>query len=315
MRKVGVTLLGCGTVGGGFVSLLERNAERIEARESLHLELRHVVVRDVERVRAGVSRSIITTDVERAIAGSDVVVELIGGIDDARTLLRDAITSRKHVVTANKRLLSHSGVDLLDLAQIHRVRLGFEASVCGAIPVVRLLRAGLGDELTSVSGIFNGTCNYILTQMEQGISYDEALANAQRLGFAEFDPWLDVSGEDAAQKLRILASLAFGAEAADAAITVTPIDGIDTSDVARAARRGRVIRQIARASHDGDGLALSVGPEEVSLDDAFARIRDEQNIVTLTTAHAGEITLTGRGAGAYPSASAVLSDVIEIARG
>lgn len=315
MRSIGVTLLGCGTVGGGFVSLLERNAQRIAARESLQIELRHVVVRDVEKERTGVLPALLTRDVERAIAASDVVVELIGGIDDARRLVRDAITARKHVVTANKRLLSHSGVDLLDLAQVHRVRVGFEASVCGAIPVVRLLRGGLGDELTSVSGIFNGTCNYILAQMESGISYDEALAGAQRLGFAEFDPWLDVSGEDAAQKLRILASLAFGAEAVDAAIAVTPIDGIDTSDVARAARRGRVIRQIAKAVRAGNQLELSVVPEEVPLDHAFARVRDEQNIVTLSTAHAGEITLTGRGAGAYPSASAVLSDVVEIARG
>lgn len=315
MRSVNVTLLGCGTVGSGFVSLLARNSDRIAARESIRIDLKHVVVRDQLKERAGVAPALITADVERAIDRSDVVVELIGGIDDARQFVREALTSRKHVVTANKRLLAHSGVDLYELAQVHRVRIGFEASVCGAIPVVRLLRAGVGDELTSVSGIFNGTCNYILTQMESGVSYDEALAGAQRLGFAEFDPWLDVSGEDAAQKLRILATMAFGEAGQLAPITTTPIDGIDTSDVARAARRGCVIRQIARAIRVDDLLELSVRPEEVPLDHPFARVRDEQNIVTLATAHAGEITLTGRGAGAYPSASAVLSDVVEIARG
>src|SRR5258707_8739639 len=213
MRRVNVGLLGCGTVGRGFVELLARERERIRGVSGVDLKLSRILVRDVGRERPGVDPRLLTDRALDVLDGDcDVVVELVGGITCAGAYVRHALTGKRHVVTANKALLASDGTDLFALARKSGVKIGFEASVCGGIPIVRALQHGLaGDSIESISGVLNGTTNYILTRMEEdNLGYDEALRLAQERGFAEADPALDVDGHDAAQKLRILAELACG---------------------------------------------------------------------------------------------------------
>ena len=203
MRQVKIGLLGCGTVGKGFVHLLERNRDLIRARARVDVVVDKILVRDLRKDRPGVDPSLLTTRADDVIEnGVDAVVELIGGSDPARRFIRDSIVNRKHVVTANKAVLSRAGRDLLDLAAVHGVQLRFEASVCGAIPIVRVIHQALaGDHITAVRGVVNGTCNFILSRMAtEGLDFDAALRLAQEKGFAEADAALDVDGIDAAQR-------------------------------------------------------------------------------------------------------------------
>src|ERR1041385_5796743 len=204
MRRVNIGLLGCGTVGRGFVELLGRERERIRGREGVDLQIRKILVRDETKQRLNVNPALFTTSaVDVLDDGCDLVVELVGGVHCAGAYVRRAIDNGRNVVTANKALLAECGHELFASAARKNVRIGFEASVCGAIPIVRALARGLaGDRVVEVSGILNGTCNYILTRMEQDdLDFDAALRLAQERGFAEADPTLDVSGQDAAQKL------------------------------------------------------------------------------------------------------------------
>ncbi len=316
MRKVRIGVLGCGTVGGGFVRLLERNRSNIRQRQGVDLAVSRILIKDPAKDRHEVDRSLLTENSDEVIDGCDIVVELIGGTSHARAMIRDAITLRRNVVTANKALLALAGRDLLDLASVHRVRLEFEASVCGAIPIIRVLRSiTAGDRVRSISGILNGTCNYILTRMaEQRIPFDQALAGARELGLAEADASLDVDGLDAAQKLTILSEIAFGHESSPAAVEVEGIRKVTLDDIERAKSRGCVIRQIARATLEGSQVHLRVGPEEIPRAHHFTAARAQQNVVSVEAEAAGPITLFGAGAGALPSASAVLADVVELAR-
>jgi len=316
VRAIRVGLLGCGVVGGGFVELLHRNRARIGERYGVDLEVSKILVRDLEKERPFVDRALLTTSAESVIRnGCDLVVELIGGTQPARRLIRDAIGAGKHVVTANKCVLATDGLDLLELAAIHRVRVGFEASVCGAIPIIRVLRGGLsGDRVESVEGILNGTSNYILTRMaEGGVDFNEALGEAQRNGFAEAEPSLDVDGVDAAQKLKILAELAFGRPLSLNDVDVEGVGGVTAETIARASRRGEVIKLVARAVKTEDDILLRVAPTSIPLDHPLARVRNEFNGVLLRSEAAGEMMFVGPGAGSLPSASAVLADVIELA--
>ena len=313
-RRVTIGLLGCGTVGRGFVELIDRERARICARHDVELHIGRILVRDETKERAGVDRRLVTTSaVDVLDDGCDVIVELIGGVHTAGAFVRRAITNGRNVVTANKALLATSGAELFASAAARNVTIGFEASVCGAIPIVRVLKRGLaGDDIESIRGVVNGTCNYILSRMEEGLTFASALRCAQERGFAEADPSLDVDGDDAAQKMRILASLAF-----DAPIVHEHVIGIrwvTAQHIERARAGGNVIRLVASAERSAGGVMLRVEPCELDANDPLANVKDENNAVIVRGRAAGEIALTGRGAGAMPTASAVLSDVLEIAR-
>ena len=314
MKRVKVSLLGCGTVGQGFVTLLERERSRIAHRLGLQIDIDRILVRVPTRIRPGIDRSLITTSAIDVIDGdADVVVELIGGVHSAGAFVRRAIDRGRHIVTANKALLAANGGELFRAAAAAGVTIGFEASVCGGVPVITTLQRGLGgDSVESIRGIVNGTCNFILSRMEDGLSFDEALGLAQERGFAEAEPSLDVDGEDAAQKLRILAAIAFDAPVIDE--TVKGIREVNRDDVERARLGGNVIRLVASAAETPLGVVLRVEPRELDANDPLANVRDENNAVVIRGRATGELTLTGKGAGALPTAAAVLSDVVEIAR-
>lgn len=310
-----IGLLGCGNVGGGLVTLLAERRAQIRERHGVDLEITRILVRNGGKKRSGVDPALLTTRPADVLASDpDIVVELIGGVDEAARLVTAALDARRSVVTANKALLAARGGEVLAKARERGVRVGFEASVCGGVPVIRALRAGLaGDSVESLTGILNGTCNFILTLMEEGRSFDDALARAQELGFAEADPSLDVDGHDALQKLTILSELAFGGEPAGE-VMLAGIRGVTLRDVRRARREGRVIRHVASARIDDGVLRLAVRPELLAAGDPLAAVRYENNALVVRARAAGELTFLGRGAGALPTASAVLADIIEIAQ-
>jgi len=312
-RKVKIGLLGCGTVGSGFVSLVEASRERIRARHDLDLEIDRILIRDPGKKRDGVRQSLLTTRPEDVVEnGFDVLVEVIGGIDPADRLIRRAIERGRPVVTANKLLLASHGSEIFASAKRSGVAVGFEASVCGGVPVIKALRSGVaGDSVTRIRGVLNGTCNFILSAMEGGLSYDEALLGARREGFAEADPSLDVDGHDALQKLMILAGIAFG-EVAESRVRVAGIRDYPLRDVRRTWRKGRTTRLVADACVREGVLDLEVEPKELDAEDPLGRLTGAENGVVLETEGRGSLLLTGLGAGAYPTASAVLTDVIEI---
>jgi homoserine dehydrogenase len=311
VRRIRIGLLGCGTVGGGFVRLVDRERDRIRARFGVDPAIVRILVRDLGKERSGVDRSLLTTCALDVIdADCDLVVEVVGGVHTAGTFVRRAITRGRHVVTANKALLAASGNELFDAAARNGVEIGFEASVCGGVPVVGALRRGLaGDSIESISGVLNGTSNYVLCRMAEGLDFADAVLRAQEAGFAEAaDPSLDVDGEDAAQKLAILAQLAF-----DAPVRRTSVTGlreVTPADLERARVDGCVVRQVAEASRVAGGVSLVVEPRRVPLAHPLARVVDEQNAVVIRGRAVGEVVLSGRGAGSMPTAAAVLSDVL-----
>ncbi|HVR38688.1 MAG TPA: homoserine dehydrogenase, partial [Thermoanaerobaculia bacterium] len=310
-HHVRIGLLGCGNVGGGLVQLVADEGVRIRERYGVALEIVRVLVRDGERERPGVDRRLITTHALDVLdADCDVIVELIGGVHSAGSFVRRALARGCNVVTANKALLANCGRELFAMAERNDVTIGFEASVCGAVPVVRALRRGLaGDSIESIAGILNGTCNYVLTRMEEGLDFETALLRAQANGFAEADPSLDIDGEDAAQKLRILADLAFDAPVRRA--IMMGIRGVTSAEIDDASEKGCVIRLVAEARRVAGGVEMSVAPRLVPKSDPFARAIDEENVVMIRGRASGDVTLSGRGAGPLPTASAVLSDILE----
>src|SRR5436190_11700606 len=306
MREVSIGLLGCGTVGQGFVRLLEQQRFR-------HLRIARILVRDIDKPRPGVDRRLLTTDAIAVIDNCDVVVELIGGVHSAGAYVRRALRSGRNVVTANKALLAESGRELFSTAAASGARIGFEASVCGGIPIIRAIERGLaGDSIESITGILNGTCNYILTRMEEGgLDFAAALRMAQQHGFAEADPTLDVTGADALQKLQILGELAFGPS--HARIRVHGIEDVSREEIEQARSRRCVVRHIASARRLPGGVELRVERRELPETHPFAAVRDENNAVIVRAKAVGEMIFVGKGAGSLPTAAAVLSDVIEIA--
>jgi homoserine dehydrogenase len=318
---VRVALLGCGHVGGVVAELLSVRADEIATRTGVRFELAGVAVLDLARPRApSLDPSLLTDDpkglVERADV--DVVIELIGGLDPARTLVESALRAGRPVVTANKVLLAQVGAHLAEVASENGVDLLYEAAVAGAIPVIRPLRESLaGERVLRVMGIVNGTTNYILTRMtEDGMDYADALAEAQVLGLAERDPSADVSGDDAAAKAAILAGLAFGSDVLGTTVHREGITGVRAMDVAYATRLGYVIKLLAMAElvEGGPDVSVRVHPAMVPVAHPLASVHGAFNAVFVEGEACGELMLYGRGAGGAPTASAVLGDLIDAAR-
>ena len=315
-RKLKIGLLGCGNVGRGLVELVTENSSLIRQRTGAEISITKILVRDLNKERPGVDRDLLTTQPEKVLNnGCNLVVELVGGIEPARTFIQQALAGGKHVVTANKALLAVDGLRLMKKAQAQKVRLGFEASVCGGIPIIRALRNGLaGSRIQSLSGILNSTCNYILTRMtEDGVAFEIALREAQAKGFAEADPTLDIDGHDAAQKLKILAELAFHAEVPADAVPVEGIRNITHEDAQAARELGYVIKHVVAAEMVKENLCLRAGPVLLPISHQLAAVCDENNAVLVRGDAVGEMLFSGKGAGSLPSASAVLADVVDIA--
>ena len=317
--KVG--LAGLGTVGASVVRLIERQRAALTLSCGRPVEIVAVTARskaknrgvDLKRLRWVKDPITLARD-----PGIDVFVELMGGADDpAKRAVETALAHGKSVVTANKALLAKHGVALAKLAERHHVALNFEAAVAGGIPIVKTLREGLvGNKLARIYGILNGTCNYILTRMEQeGLSFADCLADAQRLGYAEADPTFDIEGHDTAQKLSILASLAFGTKVDPAAIYVEGISSIAPEDLSWADELGYRVKLLGVAVDTGKGIEQRVHPTMVRKDSAIAQVMGVTNAVTVDADAVAAITLVGPGAGGMATASAVVADIGDIARG
>lgn len=305
-----VALLGFGTVGRAVADILSREP---------HLRLTHVFNRNIERKRVHwVPDHVQWTENFHEVLSSDadVVIELMGGLEPAHECIRQALHAGKSVVTANKHVIAKYGPELLGLARQYGVQLEYGASVCGAVPVLAALRYGLtGDRLVRACGILNGTCNFILSNMEaNGTTLAAALAQAQRLGYAESDPSDDINGVDAACKLAIVARLGLQAEVNAFAIPTESIANIQPEDFHCARQLGCTIRQISIAELHGRTLRTAVGPALISLKSPLAACLDNQNAIIITGEHSGETVLAGRGAGGRPTAVAVVSDLLAIAR-
>lgn len=315
-----VALLGGGTVGSQVARLLAESSEDFAARAGEPLELVGVAVRDAARERPGIPMEVITDDPEALVSRGDldVVVEVMGGIDPARGLILTAIANGASIVTANKELIATHGDQLAEAADAAGVDLLYEASVAGAIPLLRPLRESLsGDKVRRVLGIVNGTTNYMLTKMdEQSASYEDVLADAQRLGYAEADPTADVGGADSAAKAAILAALSFHAEVTISDVFYEGITEVTAADIASAREMGFVIKllAIAELSEDERGVIVRVHPAMVPRTHPLASVRDAFNAVYVEAESAGEMMFYGRGAGGEPTASAVLGDVVVAAR-
>jgi len=313
-----VGLLGCGHVGGALAALLMGDHDRISARTGLSLELAAVAVRSPSRQRdVTVAESLFTTDAHAVAVDPsiDIVVEVIGGIEPARTLILAALKSGKPVITANKELLANCGAELWEAAATAGVDLLFEAAVAGGIPLIRPLRESLaGERIRRVMGIVNGTTNFILSRMsEAGATYHDALAEAQSLGYAERDPTADVEGFDAAAKAAILANVAFGARVVAGDVYRQGISDVTVMDIAMARRLGFVIKLLAIVEEDADGIAVRVHPAMLPVTHPLASVRDSFNAVFVEGDAVGQLMFLGRGAGGMPTASAVLGDLLDAA--
>ena len=314
-----VGFLGCGTVGSAALRLLDEHAEDIAARSGCRFEVRRVAVRDPARRRdVSVPADRFTADPDEVVTDPDVavVVEVMGGIDPARRLVLSALSSGKRVVTANKELLATHGPELFEAAAKGSAGLHFEATVAGGVPLIRPLIESLsGERITRLLGIVNGTTNYVLTRMtDDGVAYNEALAEAQRLGYAEADPTDDVEGFDAAAKCAILASLAFDTRVVVGDVYREGIRGVSAEDIEFARRLGYVVKLLAVAELEDGDVAARVHPAMIPVDHPLAAVRDAFNAVFLDGPRIGELMFYGRGAGGDPSAVAVVGDLVTAAR-
>ncbi len=314
-----VGLLGFGTVGGGVARILSSGAADIAARVGAPLVITRAAVRDADKDRGEATAGIVfTTDPMAVVEADDVdiLVEVMGGRDPAGKLIRRALELGKPVITANKELVAHEGPELYDLADEHGVDFMYEAAVAGAIPIIRPLKESLaGDKVRRVVGILNGTTNFILTKMsEEGASYADVLAEAQRLGYAEADPTADVGGHDAASKTAILASLAFDSRVRSDDVHREGIESITDTDIEIARRLGYVIKLLGIASDNGGSLGVRVHPTLIPRTHALAGVRDSFNAIWVQADAAGELLFSGRGAGDLPTGSAVVGDIIDAAR-
>ncbi len=317
-----VAMLGCGVVGSAVARLLTTHADELAARVGARLELVGIAVRRLgrDRAAAGVPAELFTTDAEELVTRADLVVEVIGGIEPARSLLLRAMEHGASVVTANKALLAEDGPTLYGAADKHGVDLYFEAAVAGAIPLLRPVRESLaGDRIRRVLGIVNGTTNYVLDQMDRtGAGFAEAVEQAQQLGYAEADPTADVEGFDAAAKAAILASLAFHTRVAAADVHREGITEVSAADIAAARDMDCIVKLLAicerTVDQDGEGVSVRVHPAMIPRSHPLAGVREAFNAVFVQAEAAGELMFYGRGAGGDPTASAVLGDVVAAAR-
>ena len=322
LRTLKVALLGCGNVGAQVARILMDDADTLASRTGAHLQLAGIAVRNIDAEReVDLPRDLFTTDAETLVKDADLVIELMGGLEPARSLILSAIQNGASVVTGNKALLAADGPALYEEADKAGVELSYEAAVAGAIPILRPIRDSLsGDRITRVLGIVNGTTNFILDQMDStGAQFADALAEAQRLGYAEADPTADVEGLDAAAKAAILASLSFHTRFDLANVHCEGITGVSAADIAAAKEAGFVIKLLAIAEKltdaDGDdGVSVRVHPTLLPREHPLAAVRGAFNAVFIEAENAGELMFYGQGAGGTPTASAVLGDLVSAAR-
>jgi len=318
-KTVNIGLLGCGNVGAALVELVADRGDEILARTGVRLRVTRVAVRSLSKERSvALDASMITTDAHSVVTDPavDLVVEAIGGIEPARELISTALKGGKPVVTANKELLANVGSELYADADAAGVDLLFEAAVAGGIPIIRPLRESLvAEDVSRVMGIVNGTTNYILTKMsDEGWTYSAALSEAQSLGYAERDPTADVEGFDAGAKAAIIATIAFGAKVVAGDVYHEGISGISQTDIEFARRLGYVIKLLAIAERFEDStVAVRVHPAMVPDEHPLASVRDSFNAVFIQGGAVGDLMFYGRGAGGFPTASAVLGDVVDAA--
>ena len=317
-QTVRLGVLGCGTVGSSFCQLITEQATDIERRTGLRLEIAAVAVQADSIERQGVDNSLLTTDTAAVVSDPaiDVVIETMGGVDFTKELMLTAFAAGKPVVTANKELMALHGPELFSAADAGGVDLSLEASVAAGLPFIRALRESLvGEDVSRAMGIVNGTTNYILSQMaEHGASYDAALAEAQRLGFAEADPTADVGGFDAGSKAAIIATLAFGEAVRASDVYIEGIETITAEDIANAERMGHVIKLLAIVEKGDDGsIAARVHPTMLPDTHQLAAVRDSFNAVFVEGTGIDQIMFYGRGAGGHPTAAMMVGDAIDVA--
>ena len=319
-RPIRIGLLGAGSVGSQVARLLIENREELAKRVGAELELVGIAVRNKNAKRdVDLPKELVTEDAESVILGSDIVIELAGGIEPAKTWIKMALNAGADVITANKALIAAHGSELTALAQQFGAQLYYEAAVGGAIPIIRPLRASLaGDKINRVMGIVNGTTNYILDQMETtGASFEDALNEAQALGYAEADPTADVEGFDAASKAAILAGLAFHSEMPVEKVYREGITSITALQIETARQAGYTVKLLAiceRAGENGEGLVARVHPTLIPLDHPLAAVRGAYNAVFVEAESAGRLMFYGAGAGGKETASAVLGDLVSAAK-
>ncbi|MDR1513511.1 MAG: homoserine dehydrogenase [Propionibacteriaceae bacterium] len=314
-----VALLGCGNVGSQVARLLLESPADLRARTGRRIELIGIAVRHPDAEREGIASSLLTGDAAGLVTKADIVVEVIGGIEPPRALILSAIDHGASVVTANKTLLAAHGPELFAAAKAKGVDLYFEAAVAGAIPIIRPLRESLvGDQILRVTGIVNGTTNYILDEMTTGgLTFSQALTQAQELGYAEADPTADIEGYDAAAKASILASLAFHTEIAGHEVHREGITTITPEDIAAAASLGHVVKLLAVAALTENGterVSVRVHPAMVPNEHPLAAVRGAYNAIFVESRNAGRLMFLGPGAGGAPTASAVMGDLVTVAR-
>lgn len=320
MKTIRIGMIGCGIVGQGVWRIVQEHAEDIEARLGARVEIVSIFTRTPQKTRqVAIPHRLFVSTMDKILSDSsiDIVVEVMGGLDPAAAYIRAALEAGKSVVTANKALLAERGYDLYELAESRGVDLCFEAAVAGGVPVIRVLREALAsDRVLSLRGIVNGTSNYILTRMlDEGLDFKVALKQAQDAGYAEADPALDISGGDAAHKLAILAMLAFGARVQTSQVHAEGIDAVDAIDMHFASRFGYVIKPLAVAKLANETqIELRVHPALVERRSMLASISNALNAVYIEGAMLGPCLLSGYGAGSLPTATSVVSDVIEASR-
>ena len=319
MKKIHIGLLGFGTVGSGTVKILLDNREAIESRLGASLGLKRIAVRELQGNRGvAVDTSLLTTDSEMVVDDPevDIVVELIGGYEPAKNLILKAIENGKHIVTANKALLAAHGDEVFSAASRKGVEVGFEASVGGGIPLIRSMKEGLvANRIGSLFGILNGTANYILTKMtDQGKPFSEVLKEAQELGYAEADPTFDVEGIDTAHKLTILLAIAYGVPIGSDAVFTEGISKITPLDIKFIKEFGYRIKLLAISKDDGEAIEARVHPTLIPDDSMLANVNEAYNAVYIKGDAVGNVMLYGPGAGMMPTGSAVVSDLVDVAR-
>lgn len=317
-KTVKIGLLGLGTVGGGVYKLLQRQEEEMVKKTGAHVEIVKILVHNINKPREGVPAELLTDDWNDIIENEeiDLVIEVMGGIEPAKTYILEALNAGKNVVTANKDLIAVHGGELLDTADKNKVDFLFEAAVAGGIPIIRPLKQCLaGNEIDEVVGIINGTTNYILTKMfEDGMDFQEALAKATELGYAEADPTADIEGIDAGRKAAILASIAFHSRVVFDDVYTEGITKISAKDIAYAKEFGSVIKLLGVAHNTETGIEVSVHPMLLNKEHPLASVRDSFNAVFVHGDAVDDAMFYGRGAGEFPTASAIVGDVIDVVR-
>ena len=320
MDKIKIGLIGFGTIGSGVVRILASSRKTIRQRLGAEVEIVKIADLDITTDRGvEVDSGLLTTDANEVLEHPevDVVVELMGGYEPARTFLLKAVSCGKHVVTANKALLAKHGDELFTAVEDNCVSIGFEAAVGGAIPIIRSIKESfVANEINTVEGIVNGTANYILSKMsDEGCDFDVALKEAQQKGFAEADPTFDIEGIDSAHKIAILARLAFGTPVNFDDITVQGISGITSGDIECAREFGYRIKLLAISKFNGKSVDIRVHPAMIPQSHPMASVNGVLNAIRVCDGWMGENILVGHGAGALPTGSAVIGDIVEIARG